>query len=229
MVCVCSTWLHKSVINIRRLILAASGTANHISSHYNSVPVVWKASSTIPSSSSEAARWNTENTFFQPDLMLWACECTICATQRTTMSRIVADLWLMPKNKNTLLIKTKHEKKTIHDRKIFSQNWRYGFTLATYRFFLTIYSKGRRKSFWKRKLGSSPFSKNFMASWRKESTQKNATSSLGLQPHWNRIKSRLDAVKSGLLSLLILLWRRLWLLEANSKLRHGLRILKSLA
>lgn len=119
MVSVCRTLLHKSVINIRRLILAASGTGNHISSHYNSVPVVWKASSTIPSSSSEAARWNTENTFFQPDLMLWACECTICATQRTTMSRIVADLWLRPKNKNTLLSKAKHEKKTIHDQRIF--------------------------------------------------------------------------------------------------------------
>ena len=56
------------------------------------VPVVWKASSTIPSSSSEAAKWNTEKTFFQPDLILWACEWTICATQRTTMSRMVADL-----------------------------------------------------------------------------------------------------------------------------------------
>lgn len=61
------------------------------------IPVVWKASSTIPSSSSEAARWKTEKTFFHPDLILWACECTICATQRTTMSRIVADLWLIEK------------------------------------------------------------------------------------------------------------------------------------
>ena len=58
------------------------------------VPVVWKANSTIPSSSSDAAKWNTEKTFFQPDLILWACECTICATQRTTMSRMVADLWI---------------------------------------------------------------------------------------------------------------------------------------
>ena len=63
------------------------------------VPVVWKASSTIPSSSSEAAKWNTEKTFFQPDLMLWACEWTICATQRTTMSRMVADLQNWKKKK----------------------------------------------------------------------------------------------------------------------------------
>lgn len=56
------------------------------------IPVVWNANSTIPSSMSEAAKWNTEKTFFQPDLMLCACEWTICATQRTTMSRIVADL-----------------------------------------------------------------------------------------------------------------------------------------
>lgn len=66
---------------------------------WTNIPVVWKASSTIPSSSSEAAKWNTENTFFQPDLMLWACECTICATQRTTMSRMVADLWLVQQKK----------------------------------------------------------------------------------------------------------------------------------
>lgn len=58
--------------------------------------------------------------------------------------------------------------------------------LNTCLFFLTIYSKGRRKSFWKRKLGNSPFSRNFIASCRKESTQKNATSSLGLQPHCNK-------------------------------------------
>lgn len=55
-------------------------------------PVVWNASSTIPSSWSEAARWNTEKIFFQPDLMLAAWEWTICATQRTTISRIVGDL-----------------------------------------------------------------------------------------------------------------------------------------
>lgn len=43
-------------------------------------------------------------------------------------------------------------------------------------------SKGLRKSFWKRKLASSPFSKNFMESCLSESTAKMATSSLGLQP-----------------------------------------------
>jgi len=55
-------------------------------------PVVWKASSTIPSSLSDAAKWKTEKMFFQPDLMLVALEWTICATQRTTMSRMVSDL-----------------------------------------------------------------------------------------------------------------------------------------
>jgi len=55
-------------------------------------PVVWKASSTIPSSLSDAARWKTEKMFFHPDLMLAALEWTICATHRTTMSRIVSDL-----------------------------------------------------------------------------------------------------------------------------------------
>ena len=41
---------------------------------------------------SEAARWNTEKMFFQPDMMLEALVLTIWATQRTTMSRIVTDL-----------------------------------------------------------------------------------------------------------------------------------------
>ena len=56
------------------------------------LPVVWKASSTIPSSWSEAARWNTLKMFFHPDLILAAWELTIWATHRTTMSRIVGDL-----------------------------------------------------------------------------------------------------------------------------------------
>ena len=56
------------------------------------IPVVWKASSTIPSSRSDAAEWKTEKTFFQPDLIFLACELTICATQRTTMSLIVDEL-----------------------------------------------------------------------------------------------------------------------------------------
>ena len=44
------------------------------------------------SSWSEAARWNTEKMFFQPDRMFPACELTIWAIQRTTMSLIVGDL-----------------------------------------------------------------------------------------------------------------------------------------
>ena len=47
-----------------------------------------------------------------------------------------------------------------------------------------MYSKGRRKSFWKRKLASSPFSMNFIDNWRRESTAKNDISSTGLQPTW---------------------------------------------
>lgn len=49
-------------------------------------------------------------------------------------------------------------------------------------------SNGLRKSFWKRKLASSPFSKNFMESCLSESTAKMATSSLGLQPTCRRAK-----------------------------------------
>lgn len=56
------------------------------------LPVVWNASSTMPSSWSEAAKWNTLKIFFQPDLILAACELTIWAIQRTTISRIVGDL-----------------------------------------------------------------------------------------------------------------------------------------
>jgi len=55
-------------------------------------PVVWNASSTVPSSWSEAARRKTLNMFFQPERMLCAWEFTIWATQRTTISRIVGDL-----------------------------------------------------------------------------------------------------------------------------------------
>ena len=54
--------------------------------------MVWKDISTILTSWSEAARWNTEKMFFQPDMMLEALVLTIWATQRTTMSRIVTDL-----------------------------------------------------------------------------------------------------------------------------------------
>ena len=55
-------------------------------------PVVWKASSTMLSSWSEAARWKTEKMFFQPERMFAAWEFTIWAIQRTTMSLIVGDL-----------------------------------------------------------------------------------------------------------------------------------------
>jgi len=58
-------------------------------------PVVWNASSTVPSSWSDAARRKTLNMFFQPERMLCAWELTIWAMQRTTMSRIVGDLiWI---------------------------------------------------------------------------------------------------------------------------------------
>lgn len=55
-------------------------------------PVVWKASSTMVSSWSEAAWWNTEKMFFQPDRILAAWEFTIWATHLITMSLMVGDL-----------------------------------------------------------------------------------------------------------------------------------------
>lgn len=55
-------------------------------------PVVWNARSTMFSSWSDAAWWNTENMFFQPERILAAWEFTIWATQRITMSRMVGDL-----------------------------------------------------------------------------------------------------------------------------------------
>lgn len=69
-------------------------------------PVVWKASSTIASSWSDAARWNTLKIFFHPDLMLWAWEFTIWAMQRTTISRIVGDLDIMKINYSSVHIKS---------------------------------------------------------------------------------------------------------------------------
>ena len=53
-----------------------------------------------------------------------------------------------------------------------------------------ICSNGRRKSFWKRKFASSPFSRNFMDSCRRESTTKKGTSSFGRQPTWRRDNRR---------------------------------------
>lgn len=58
-------------------------------------PVVWKASSTIVSSWSEAAWWNTEKMFFQPERMFAAWEFTIWATHLITMSLIVGDLLIL--------------------------------------------------------------------------------------------------------------------------------------
>jgi hypothetical protein len=49
--------------------------------------------------------------------------------------------------------------------------------LNSYGFFFMMTSKGRRKSFWNRKLENSPFSMNFMESCRRESMAKKATSS----------------------------------------------------
>lgn len=71
-------------------------------------PVVWKASSTIASSWSDAAKWNTLKIFFQPDLMLWAWEFTIWAMQRTTISRIVGDLDTL--NNQSCIYLNKNEK-----------------------------------------------------------------------------------------------------------------------
>lgn len=58
--------------------------------------------------------------------------------------------------------------------------------LPLYLFFFMMCSKGLRKSFWNLKLASSPFSKNFMDSCRRESTAKMATSSLGLHPTYTK-------------------------------------------
>lgn len=55
-------------------------------------------------------------------------------------------------------------------------------SLPIYLFLFMICSNGLKKSFWNRKLASSPFSKNFIDNCLKESTAKIATSSLGLQP-----------------------------------------------
>lgn len=127
--------------------------------------MVWKASSTIASSLSDAAKGNesacfivrygftknvllailpnrkTQNIFFHPDLILSDWLCTICVTQRTTISRIVGE-----------------------------------------RLRFMMCSNGLRKSFWNRKFASSPFSMNFIASCRRESTAKKAMFSLLLVP-----------------------------------------------
>ncbi len=63
-------------------------------------------------------------------------------------------------------------------------------------------SKGLKKSFWKRKLASSPFSRNFIESCLRESTAKMATSSLGLQPTCQiRNQTQSDSCITDLLNL----------------------------
>jgi hypothetical protein len=52
----------------------------------------------------------------------------------------------------------------------------------THLFFFMMNSKGRMKSFWNRKFGSSPRSRNFTLNCRNESTANMAISSLLLQP-----------------------------------------------
>lgn len=71
-------------------------------------PVVWKASSTMLSSWSDAARWKTEKMFFQPERMFAAWELTIWAIHRTTMSLIVGDL-VEQKRPNAVLHKLSPE------------------------------------------------------------------------------------------------------------------------
>lgn len=127
------------------------------------------ASSTIASSLSDAARWKTLKIFFQPDLILWAWELTIWAIHRTTMSRIDGNL-----NTST--------KAKLRFNGFFRCNFNMRFEKHVYLFFFIMCSNGRRKSFWNRKLANSPFSMNFIDSWRRESTAKNAISSLGLHP-----------------------------------------------
>lgn len=150
-------------------------------------PVVWKASSTIVSSWSDAAWWNTEKMFFQPERMLAAWEFTIWATQRITMSRIVGDLCGNQKKKSHYNLSSSFYSWIKH---ILSYCAVLIFLKCMHPnlFFFMMCSNGLRKSFWKRKLASSPFSKNFIESCLKESTAKMATSSLGLQPTYNDSK-----------------------------------------
>ena len=142
------------------------------------LPVVWNANSTIPSSWSAAAKWKTLKIFFHPDLMFAACELTIWATHRTTISRIVGDLKIYTQVMYSIfsIICVLHN------------DW---YNISSHLFFFMICSNGRRKSFWNLKLANSPFSKNFIDNCRKESTAKNAMSSLRLQPTWKQKKSSL--------------------------------------
>lgn len=117
---------------------------------------VWKANSTMRISGSVAAIWKTLKIFFQPERRFFACALTKCAIQRTTISRIVADLYWKERQSIGWIIKG-----------------------DSYPFFFIITSKGLRNSFWKRKLGNSPFSKNFIDNCRRESTAKNDTSCNG--------------------------------------------------
>lgn len=67
----------------------------------------------------------------------------------------------------------------------------------THRFRFMMYSNGRKKSFWKRKLASSPLSKNFIDSWRRESMANTATSSLLWQPTCRR-EQNLTTINPGI-------------------------------
>ena len=79
----------------------------HLMASWNESSMLWKyfsaqwrmmsltasnARFTMRSSFCDAARWNTPNMFFQPDLMFCACDLTIWATHCTTMSLIEYDL-----------------------------------------------------------------------------------------------------------------------------------------
>lgn len=133
-------------------------------------PVVWKAISTMASSWSDAARWNTLKIFFHPERMFLAWEFTIWAIQRTTISRIVLDL---------------QHKDCRRWWRIYHEYVGKGFgtkLIKTNLFFFIMCSNGLKKSFWNLKLANSPFSINFIESCRKESRANIAISSLGLHP-----------------------------------------------
>ena len=147
-------WRSKTVAKERRKIdsVSRNGLLLMIWLH------VWNANPTIWASVSAAAIWKTLKMFFQPERMFFAWESTKCVTQRTTMSRIVIDL--RANGSINILFERSDE---------------------PYEFFFMIISKGLRNSFWKRKFGNSPFSRNFIDSCRRESTAKKATSCNGLQ------------------------------------------------
>lgn len=82
-------WAFWSRLTAGRLIWVHASVQHHL---LTMCAVVWKASSTIFPSWSDAAWWKTAKMFFQPERMFPAWEFTIWAMQRITMSRIVGDL-----------------------------------------------------------------------------------------------------------------------------------------